>query len=136
MALVTWNEKISVGVKSMDDGHKRMIAIMNQLHDGIQAGHSKEVLASVLDQLMNYTVDHFGQEEAYLEQVGYKDIDTHRMQHAQMVYRIVKLQESLKHRPIIMLDLELNGHLQSWFVNHIQGTDMMYSALFIAKKIS
>jgi hemerythrin-like metal-binding protein len=60
MPFLTWTQSMSVGVGALDAGHRqRMIEIINELHDGIQAGHKKEVLGHVLDELLEYTQGHF-----------------------------------------------------------------------------
>jgi len=59
MAFMVWTKVISVGVTAMDDDHKKLIDIINKLHDGIVAGHKKEILAAVLDHLVDYTKFHF-----------------------------------------------------------------------------
>jgi hemerythrin len=126
MAFMTWTKEISVGVASLDDDHKKLIDIINALHAGIVAGHKKEILAAVLDQLVNYTKFHFAKEEELLFQTKYLAVSTHKMEHASFVSRITNLQERLKSAPVVMLDLELMSFLRNWLLTHIQGSDIKY----------
>ena len=48
MEFMTWTSDLSVGVAVLDDDHKRLIGIINQLHYGIKAGHDRDVLEAVL----------------------------------------------------------------------------------------
>jgi len=63
MPLMEWNERLSVGVASIDAEHKRLVGMLNELYDAMQARHSQEALGKVLDGLINYTASHFKHEE-------------------------------------------------------------------------
>ena len=52
MSLMEWNEKLSVGVPSIDAQHKKLVAMLNELYDAMQAKHSQEALGKVLDGLI------------------------------------------------------------------------------------
>jgi hemerythrin len=117
---------MSVGVSAMDDDHKKLIDIINQLHDGIAAGHKKEVLAAVLDQLVDYTKFHFAKEEELLLKANYLAVATQKMEHASFISRISNMQERFKSAPVAMLDLELMSFLRNWLLTHIQGSDKKY----------
>lgn len=125
-AFMTWTPEMSVGVGALDDDHKVLIGIINELHDGIVAGHKKEILASVLDHLVEYTKFHFAKEEELLEKCNFQATQNHKMEHASFVSRMTNLQERLKTAPVAMLDLELMSFLRNWLVTHIQGSDRKY----------
>jgi len=55
MALITWNAALSVGVKEIDDQHKKLIDLVNQLNDAMHAGKGRDVLGAVLAELVKYT---------------------------------------------------------------------------------
>jgi hemerythrin len=128
MAILEWNKKMSVGVESLDEDHRKMIAIINELQEGIQAGHKKVVLEQVLDELVEYTQGHFSREEALFAHTDYSGAAMHKSDHMAMIQRVQNLRTRLPDRPVVMLDLELMSFLQSWLVNHIQTTDKKYSA--------
>ena len=41
---MSWTPEMSVGIQVMDEDHKQLVSIINQLHDGILAGHKRDVL--------------------------------------------------------------------------------------------
>lgn len=45
MAFISWNDRIKVGIKEIDDQHKVLIDYINQLYDAMKARKGKEVLA-------------------------------------------------------------------------------------------
>ena len=44
MALLTWQDKYSVGIAQIDDQHKQLIIMINELNDAMLAGKGKDVL--------------------------------------------------------------------------------------------
>lgn len=126
MDFMTWTNDLSVGVAVMDDDHKKLIGIINQLHYGIKAGHDKEILGAVLGQLMEYTRFHFAREEEFFLKTNYLGAATHKMEHESFISRISNLQTRFKSAPAIMLDLELMRFLRDWLLTHIQGSDKKY----------
>jgi hemerythrin len=68
MALFDWKEDYSVGVASIDDQHKRLIAWINRLHEAMTAGAAGNVMEQTLADLIDYTVYHFATEEKLFAQ--------------------------------------------------------------------
>jgi hemerythrin len=121
-----WTPVMSVGVAVLDEDHRRLVGIINQLHYGIVAGHKREVLEAVLDHLIDYAREHFAREEDLLIRAGYIDTPAHKIEHAHFLSQICNLQARVKRAPVSMLDLELMSFLRSWLVSHIQGSDKKY----------
>jgi hypothetical protein len=46
VALMTWTDRLSVGVGVIDDDHKKLVGMVNELYEAMQAGHGKEKLAA------------------------------------------------------------------------------------------
>jgi hemerythrin len=128
MDFMTWTEAMSVGVQSLDEDHKKLFAIVNDLHDGIRAGHRKDILEDVVDQLVDYTKFHFAREEHFLKQNSFASFEMHKSEHDGMIKKIINVQLRLRDASVVMLDLELMGFLQSWLINHIQRSDKKYQA--------
>jgi hemerythrin-like metal-binding protein len=126
MPFMTWTEEMSVGVEALDDDHKKMIDIVNELHEGIEAGHKKEILGSVLGHLLEYTRFHFAREEEFFAQTNYPAAVAHKMEHDGMVKRVLNVHDRFNNAPVAMLDLELMSYLKNWLVTHIQNSDRKY----------
>ena len=61
--LLEWTEELSVGVPSIDEQHKVLIRLLNELFDATQAERGQTLLGKVLNELADYTVYHFQYEE-------------------------------------------------------------------------
>jgi len=128
MALFVWQDSYSVGVKVLDEDHKKLIGIVNELHDGILAGKSREALGPVLDRLVQYTKTHFGREEDYFTKTKYPEAAAHKREHDELLKRAGELQQRYNEGATSMLSLETMGLLKGWLSHHISGNDKAYSA--------
>jgi hemerythrin len=117
---------MSVGVKALDDDHKRLIDLLNKLHDGMKSGRGKEVVGKVLDDLVSYTKYHFAREEEFFDKTGYPG-DDHKKEHKELVDQAVKLQSRYKSGESV-LSIETLDFLKNWLNGHILGTDKKYTA--------
>ena len=81
MALIKWNEKYSVNVNEFDYQHKKLVDLINELHDSMKQGKTKEVLGGILDELVKYTETHFKTEEEYFDKHSYVNSMSHKREH-------------------------------------------------------
>jgi hemerythrin len=127
MPLMTWNDKMSVGVALLDNDHKKLVGMLNQLFDAINSGQGKESLGNILDGLVDYTKIHFANEEKLFAQTGYPDSVAHKKEHDDLTLQVVDLQARCKAGATGALSLEVMTFLKTWLVNHIQGNDKKYT---------
>ena len=67
MALITWNNSLSVNIKSIDNEHKELIAMLNEFYDNIVLESNKKNVSELLKRMKDYTVHHFSNEEEELK---------------------------------------------------------------------
>lgn len=135
MPLMTWNDRMSVGVGVLDNDHKKLVGMVNSLFDEIQAGHGKDAIGKTLDGLINYTVDHFKREEQFFAQTGYPDSPGHKAQHADLAKQVLDVQKKYQSGASATLSLEVMNFLKNWLINHIQGSDKKYGPYLNGKGI-
>lgn len=134
MDFITWQEKYSVKIPSIDAQHKKLVAIINELYSSMKAGKTKDQLGKTLDDLVAYTKGHFSYEEALLEKVGYPDLVEHKKQHVAFVEKITATCQQYESGKLFM-SIDICNFLQNWLIHHIQGTDQKYSELLLEKGI-
>ena len=132
MPLFTWNDSYSVTISSMDEQHKKLFALINQLHDAMTTGKAKTIVGQVLDDLLDYTRTHFTAEEKVLEKYNYSGITEQKKEHAIFINKIVELKEKNKSGSLTVT-LETSQFLKEWLLNHIMVIDKKYSS-FLAEK--
>ena len=129
MALITWNDSLSVNVAEIDRQHKKLIDMINELNDAMKVGKGKEVLGKIVSGLVSYTVTHFKTEERYFDQLGYPETNSHKKEHAAFVERATDLKKKFETRNLL-LTIEVMDFLSDWLRGHIMGTDKKYSGFF------
>lgn len=123
---VTWSAEFSVAHEELDEDHKKLFGILNQVWVAKEAG-SRQIVEMVLDDLMHYTLDHFRREEAYMESFGYPDAAAHRATHDSFAARIESLRWEYLHGLRQDVHFDLLDYLGEWLMNHIAHADMRYS---------
>lgn len=134
MSVISWNDKYSVQVNEMDNQHKELIIILNELYDAMSSGKSNQVLSSVLLKLLNYTRKHFAAEELFMHKCGYPGYESQKREHAAFITKIQEFQSSFNAGKIT-LSLDISTYLKNWLVNHISIEDKKYGAFASSKGI-
>jgi hemerythrin len=135
MPLLAWTDKLSVGVNVLDEDHKRLVAMVNQLYDAMQAGHGKDSLSPILDGLIQYTKMHFAREEKFFAQTSYPAAVAHKQEHDKLTHQVQDIQGKYASGATTALSLEVMQFLKNWLVQHIQGSDQKYRPHLNAKGI-
>lgn len=125
MAYLEWNETLDVKVKAMNDEHKELIRLMNELHDKNEAKASKDVLTNALGKLKRYTIKHFDDEEKFLESVNFPELKTHKNIHKMLLDKLAKYEEQFLASGVMGKDFF--EFLSFWLKSHIKGIDTKYS---------
>lgn len=135
MPLMTWTDKLSVGVGVLDEDHRRLVALINELYDAMQAGQGKDALGRILNSLVQYTKMHFAREESFFAQTAYPAAAAHRTEHQNLTRQVLQVQEKYNAGVAVTLSLELLQFLKNWLIQHIQGSDQKYRPHLNAKGI-
>jgi hemerythrin-like metal-binding protein len=132
--LMTWKPELATGVRLFDAEHKQLIAMINELHAAMLAGHSASATADVLRQLIDYTEVHFQHEEDALTRSGYPAAEDHRQEHEKLKARVFEfvVQNRAADGPV---SAELLHFLREWLLHHIEKTDKAYGAFLNSKGI-
>ena len=126
MAFMTWNDSYSVGVKTIDHQHAGLFAMVNELHTAMMNGQAKNVVGSLLEKLVKYTVEHFAYEERMMEAAKYPSLVAHRAHHADLTRQVGDFMARYK-RGDGAVNIELLQFLSDWLTKHIQREDKQYS---------
>lgn len=129
MALVDWNSSLSVGVSKFDDEHKKLVDMVNNLHDAMKAGKGKEVVGTILDGLVTYTRTHFASEEKLMLQHKYPGYENHKKEHNALVMQVTDVVSQFKSGSAPLASSVLQ-FLVAWLTKHIKGDDKQYGAFF------
>lgn len=133
MAYLDWKDSLSVGIKQIDDEHRELVNMVNDLHSAMSTGKGKDALGGVLDRLINYTVSHFAHEEELMRKYSYPDSFKHTNEHRQLTKTAVDVQTKFKSGQTIGLSIEVMDFLRNWLTTHIQDVDTRFGAFLQTK---
>ena len=123
MSVFPWMDKYSVHVKEIDLQHKKLVDLLNVLAEAMSNGRGNDVLNTIFNELVDYTVFHFAEEEKYFEKIEYPQADEHRNEHKELVEQALKLKADFESNKI-GISIEVMQFLKKWLIDHISGTDM------------
>jgi hemerythrin len=132
MSFFEWNNTYSVNISIIDEQHKRLISLLNELFEAMQAGKGKELLGKTLDGLVDYTRMHFGTEEKLMVEYDYPEQWRHKKEHNDLTRQVVELQIDYNAGKT-QLTVPLSNFLKTWLADHILGTDKRFGAFLITK---
>ena len=132
MALLDWNESLSIAIQIMDFQHKHWIRLINELHEAMLRGKGSGAIDQTLDKALGYTRLHFAAEERLLAENGYPAYPQHKKLHDDFVGSLLCLKERLGEGHTV-LAMELITEMQDWLRQHIQNADRQY-AVFLKQK--
>ncbi|MEW5772729.1 MAG: bacteriohemerythrin [Thermodesulfobacteriota bacterium] len=125
MSIVQWDETLSVGVREIDAQHKGLLRLINELHDSMAAGRSRETLGEVVSLLKDYAHSHFSTEEKYMRQTGFPGLEEHRLQHESFIAKVRDFEQEISEGRTTPLEVVL--FLLDWYVSHVKGVDRQYA---------
>jgi hemerythrin len=135
MALILWNDDYSVKVRQFDEQHKKLIGIVNQLHDAMKSGKGAQIMGDTLSSLAAYTQTHFADEERLMQLHGYPGLISHKKAHSQLVERVRNFQKEAEGGGNVVTQ-GVMVFLKDWLVQHIQREDAKYGPYLNAKGVA
>ncbi len=133
--LMEWSLALQVGHAEIDRQHQRLIDIANRLNSAMQAGQGRDVSGSILNELVDYTVNHFGFEEGLMEAHGYVNRDQHLEEHRKLIQSISEFKRQFD-SGTASVSIELMGFIRDWLVNHILKVDKALARDFASRGIA
>lgn len=123
MPLLIWDDTMSIGVKEVDDQHKRLFLLANEVAATLEKGFDKEAVQRDLGVLCNYAVEHFADEEALMDMDAYPEYDRHVTEHMLCTTKALDFLEAFSEDK----EVDMAAFLQFvtfWIHDHILNVDM------------
>ncbi len=132
MSVMEWTKKLSVGLAELDDDHKQLIRIINQLGTEYPPEERRAALRQSLVALRRYAEFHFAREEKVLMACAYPHLEEHRGEHRDFVQRILELTRQFDADPESTSEIvnqDLLSFLRDWLSHHIMTEDKAYAPI-------
>ncbi len=127
--MIEWDKKYSVGVKKIDDEHKKLIGIINKAAVAVKFNNKSRMVLAILDEMINYSGYHFLTEETYMVSFDYPEYLFHRNEHIGFTEKTIDFQNRIVSGDS-QVATEALEFLKQWLDNHIQEIDSKYTDWF------
>lgn len=126
MSAFPWNAAFATGIDTVDDHHRRLVELINQLSDLFEAvvPPPPAAVQNVFGELLDYADYHFSEEQRLMEaaHLDPRHLEAHQAKHLGF------LQDLVRQQPLVLEAApaavrELLGALTHWLVCHILGMD-------------
>jgi hemerythrin-like metal-binding protein len=124
-----WSESLSVGLRGIDQQHRRLVDMVNALYRGMIGNSGQESQKTVIHEMVAYADTHFSLEEDYMRRFSFEGREAHTKAHDSFRKKANDLQQRSEGAGFV-LSQEIVDFLKGWLQNHIMGTDKQYSESF------
>lgn len=132
---VEWSEDFSVRVALMDDEHKVLFDLINQLNAAMMDGKSSDKVGEVMDALIDYTRFHFSHEEELLKKCNYPRLSEQERAHRAFVAKVEEFKVALAQGDVLV-SVKVIEFLKDWLIKHIVNLDTKYSGYLIESGVA
>ena len=131
MTFMPWSSALMLGIPRIDAQHQTLVQLINTLYDELSNPiPERAVIGQVLEGLVDYTHNHFIEEEVMFQRYGYPQTAEHTAEHAHFTAQAMDW--LLRFEAGEDVDLEALDFLKDWLRCHILEEDRAYVPFFQA----
>ena len=124
MSFVTLTHDLETGFADIDEQHLILLDRINGFHSAMESGNFVDSKIALQD-LIDYTIEHFAHEEKMLAEAQYNMLEPHKKVHQNFVGKMQSLQGRYENGDIEATQ-ELLNLLEGWLFRHIRLNDHGY----------
>ena len=128
MAKYLWRPEFLIGQPHIDDQHRQLFELLDQLYITVCGAQDSEMVEQVLTELIGVTRAHFFDEERIMRQAGYDGLEQHALEHQQLIASLEQKMVELRNDGLLA-NIELLDYVHRWLVGHIGGSDQKLAEL-------
>ena len=126
MALVWKDEKYATGIQEVDEQHRVMFGLVNELLTALEAGEAREKISTRLDALADHAVQHFACEEGHMDRIQCPVRVTNECAHECFLRDFATLRELFdEHGNSPHFISEVEDKVCGWLHRHLMAIDLV-----------
>jgi hemerythrin-like metal-binding protein len=125
---VEWDESLSVGIDTIDEHHRYLFDLINDLYEVITNKRGAREVARLVKATDAYAKVHFSAEEKMMSHYGYEEIGRQEDQHRAFITKIGEFYEELHANPLVA-QFDVLSYLRDWLIHHIRVEDIKLRSL-------
>ena len=134
MPLLSWSDKFSINVESIDTQHRRLFELANEMYDMANTNSEKQALVRALNDLLDYTVYHFQSEERLMQEQNYPRYAAHRQVHEALTRQALDFKAKVDNGESVSAR-DFLKFLFDWLAKHIMDQDKKIGTYIDMNKI-
>jgi len=129
--LITWTDKFSCGVKLIDDQHKELVVLVNEMFNHVTGNDLQEhnYFNRVINDAVAYVKTHFATEEKLMLATKFEGYAEHKREHDKFVLTVVENIKDYEAGKRLTLS-SFTKFLKDWVLSHIALMDKKYFEYF------
>ena len=130
-----WTQELSVGNNDIDNDHRKLISIINDIIDLTKFKKNRKECARILSEMTDYSIRHLDREEIYMKKMRCENFNEHKLEHDKYRYKVAMYNVDFteKNNPI---PEEIIQYLKNWWKDHILKYDVGYEKYKNAKGLN
>ena len=121
---ISWKPDYSIGVNRIDEQHKELFRIINNLGNALWDGAGKDAVGDTLKFLTDYVVEHFKTEEEYMQDTSFPGFDEHKKAHDDFVGEVKEFVSHFETKNLATsVTIRIFSRLGDWTRDHVRGPD-------------
>jgi len=126
-----WGDQYLLGIKGIDEQHRYLFEIVGRIASLDSVTSTKEELRHILGELSRYMSEHFHDEEVYLQQIRFPELEYHKKLHREI---IEFFNTSVTNSPTIaMIQTKLKFIIKKALIDHIITEDMKIKLFYASQ---
>jgi len=119
-----WEPAFNLGIKQIDDQHKKIVEFINTLNLAVLDNNSDDKIESILDEMSKYAIYHFKTEEDMFRKYDFPLLNEHVEEHAAFINKVADFRSKFDQGQSITF--RLMSYLRNWLSDHILDSDREY----------
>jgi len=120
----TWSSSFEIGDKLIDNQHKELVNVTNELLKACSQGQGQKKLVETVKFLADYAVKHFNDEEKLQQSIKYPGYPEHKRLHDGFKTTVTDALRQLEtHGANVMLVTKITTLVGNWLIGHMKNED-------------
>ncbi|MCL2721007.1 MAG: hemerythrin family protein [Treponema sp.] len=117
---IKWDKVYLIGDEHIDNQHHQLFELLNNFIISCEKSADISVIKGTLDFLVNYTIQHFNDEETLQIKCNYPEYEKHKQMHEDFKVSVVDLvQRFFGSESLSELSTDIKKVIIKWLIHHI-----------------
>ncbi len=127
MPYIEWTPRYETGIAPIDAQHHNLVDVIRRLQEALEQGLPHATAMELAGFLLRYVDEHFRDEEAFMERIGFPGLRDHRLIHERLTARAIAISARVSEEASGSAEA-LSLLLFEWLRDHILHDDFSYAA--------